>query len=89
MLSHQQIAGIGVSSRRAVHDLLDAPPRGVVGVGGGQAVAADARQLPAPLPCERAAVVGQGVALGVVGDGLPADVARPVAPIAGLGVGGT
>jgi len=44
---------------------------GVVGegVGGLQAVAADARQLPAPLPGKRAAVVGQGVALRVVGDG--------------------
>ena len=61
---------------------------GVVAVGDAAAALAHRRQLAAVLPAVGPCAVGQGIAYGVVGDGLPIERRQQVRPISiAVGVG--
>ena len=62
-----------LSVRRAVDCLENALAIGIVAVGDAAAALAHGRQLTAMLPGIRPRAVGQGIAYGVVGDGLPVE----------------
>lgn len=72
--------------RRAVDCLGNALAIGIVAVGDAAAALAHRRQLAAVLPGVRPRSVVQGVAYGVVGDGLPVICCQQVRPI-GVAVG--
>ena len=72
--------------RRAVDCLGNALAIGIVAVGDAAAALAHRRQLAAVLPGVGPCAVGQGIAYGVVGDGLPIERRQQVRPI-GVAVG--
>ena len=77
----QGVAQIGVIIRRAVDRLGNALAIGIVAVGDAAAALAHGRQLAAMLPAVGPCAVGQGIAYGVVGDGLPIERRQQVRPI--------
>ena len=77
----QGVAQIGIVVRRAVDGLGNALAIGIVAVGDAAAALAHGRQLTAMLPGIRPRAVVQGVAYGVVGDGLPIERRQQVRPI--------
>ena len=77
-----------LSVRRAVDCLGNALAIGIVAVGDAAAALAHGRQLAAMLPGIRPRSVGQGIAYGVVGDGLPVERRQQVRPISvAVGIG--
>ena len=82
----QGVAQIGVIIRRAVDRLGNAFSVGIVAVGDAAAALAHGRQLAAMLPAVGPRSVVQGVAYGIVGDGLPIERRQQVRPI-GVAVG--
>ena len=82
----QGVAQIGVIIRRAVDRLGNAFSVGIVAVGDAAAALAHGRQLAAVLPGVGPCAVGQWVAYGVVGNGLPIERRQQVRPI-GVAVG--
>ena len=82
----QGVAQIGVIIRRAVDRLGNAFSVGIVAVGDATAALAHGRQLTAMLPGIGPCAVGQGIAYGIVGDGLPIERRQQVRPI-GVAVG--
>ena len=82
----QLIAQVREVVRRAVDCLGNALAIGIVAVGDAAAALAHRRQLTAMLPGIRPRSVVQGVAYGVVGDGLPIERRQQVRPI-GVAVG--
>ena len=72
--------------RRAVDCLGNALAVGIVAIGDVAAGCAHGRQLTAMLPGVGPCAVGQGIAYGVVGDGLPIERRQQVRPI-GIAVG--
>ena len=81
----QLVAQVGIIVRRAVDCLGNALAVGIVAVGDA-AGCAHGRQLTAMLPGIGPCAVGQGIAYGVVGDGLPIERRQQVRPI-GIAVG--
>ena len=77
----QGVAQIGIVVRRAVDGLGNALAIGIVAVGDAAAALAHGRQLAAMLPGIRPRSIGQGIAYGVVGDGLPIERRQQVRPI--------
>ena len=77
----QGVAQIGVIIRRAVDRLGNAFSVGIVAVGDAAAALAHRRQLAAMLPGIGPCAVGQGIAYGIVGDGLPIERCQQVRPI--------
>ena len=77
----QGVAQIGVIIRRAVDCLENALAIGIVAVGDAAAALAHGRQLAAMLPGIGPCAVGQRIAYGVVGDGLPIERRQQVRPI--------
>ena len=77
----QGVAQIGVIIRRPVDRLGNALAIGIVAIGDAAAALAHGRQLAAVLPGVGPCAVGQGVAYGVVGDGLPIERRQQVRPI--------
>ena len=75
-----------LSVRCAVDRLGNALAVGIVAVGDAAAALAHGRQLAAVLPGVGPCAVGQGIAYGVVGDGLPIERRQQVRPI-GVAVG--
>ena len=75
-----------LSVRCAVDRLGNALAVGIVAVGDAAATLAHGRQLAAVLPAVGPCAVGQGIAYGVVGDGLPIERRQQVRPI-GIAVG--
>ena len=85
----QLIAQVRVVVRCAVDCLGNALAVGIVAVGDAAAALAHGRQLAAVLPGVGPCAVGQGIAYGVVGDGLPIERRQQVRPIGVVvGVGG-
>ena len=82
----QLIAQVREVVRRAVDGLGNALAVGIVAVGDAAAGLAHGRQLAAVLPGIRPRSVVQGIAYGVVGDGLPVERRQQVRPI-GVAVG--
>ena len=82
----QSVAQVGIIVRRAVDRLGNALAVGIVAVGDAAAGFAHGRQLAAMLPGIRPCAVGQRIAYGVVGDGLPIERRQQVRPI-GVAVG--
>ena len=82
----QSVAQVGVVVRCAVDCLGNALAIGIVAVGDAAAALAHRRQLAAVLPGVGPCAVGQGIAYGVVGDGLPSERRQQVRPI-GVAVG--
>ena len=82
----QLVAQVRVVVRCAVDRLGNALAVGIVAVGDAVAALAHRRQLAAVLPCIGPCAVGQGIAYGVVGDGLPIERRQQVRPI-GVAVG--
>ena len=77
-----------LSVRCAVDRLGNALAVGIVAVGDAAAALAHGRQLAAVLPGVGPRAVGQGIAYGVVGDGLPVERRQQVRPISvAVGVG--
>ena len=84
----QGVAQIGVIIRRAVDRLGNAFSVGIVAVGDAAAALAHGRQLTAMLPGIRPRAVVQGVAYGIVCDGLPVIRRQQVRPISvAVGIG--
>ena len=84
----QLVAQVRVVVRCAVDRLGNALAIGIVAVGDAAAGCAHGRQLAAMLPGVGPCAVGQGVAYGVVGDGLPIERRQQVRPISvAVGVG--
>ena len=77
----QLVAQVGVIVRRAVDCLGNALAIGIVAVGDAAAALAHRRQLAAVLPGVGPCAVVQGIAYGVVGDGLPVERRQQVRPI--------
>ena len=77
----QGVAQIGVIIRRPVDRLGNALAIGIVAIGDAAAALAHGRQLAAVLPGIGPRAVVQGVAYGVVGDGLPIERRQQVRPI--------
>ena len=77
----QLIAQVRVVVRCAVDCLGNALAVGIVAVGDAAAALAHGRQLTAMLPGIGPCAVGQGIAYGVVGDGLPIERRQQVRPI--------
>ena len=77
----QLIAQVREVVRRAVDCLGNALAIGIVAVGDAAAALAHRRQLAAVLPGVGPCAVGQGIAYGVVGDGLPVICCQQVRPI--------
>ena len=69
----QLVAQVGIVVRYAVDRLGNALAIGIVAVGDAAAALAHGRQLTAMLPGIRPRAVVQGVAYGIVCDGLPVD----------------
>jgi len=67
---HNLLAVEGVVRHRAIHGFTHAQAVGIVIKGGRGACFVHADQLPACAPCEGPAVVGEGIADIVVGDGI-------------------
>ena len=82
----QLIAQVREVVRCAVDRLGNALAVGIVAVGDAAAALAHRRQLAAMLPGIRPCAVGQRIAYGVVGDGLPIERRQQVRPI-GIAVG--
>jgi hypothetical protein len=82
----QLIAQVREVVRCAVDRLGNALAVGIVAVGDAAAALAHRRQLAAMLPGIRPCAVGQRIAYGVVGDGLPIERRQQVRPI-GVAVG--
>ena len=82
----QLVAQVGIVVRYAVDRLGNALAIGIVAVGDAAAALAHRRQLAAVLPGIGPCAVGQGIAYGVVGDGLPIERRQQVRPI-GIAVG--
>ena len=77
-----------LSVRCTVDCLGSALAVGIVAVGDAAAALAHGRQLASMLPGIRPRSVGQGIAYGVVGDGLPIERRQQVRPISvAVGVG--
>ena len=77
-----------LSVRCAVDRLGNALAVGIVAVGDAAAALAHGRQLMAMLPAVGPCAVGQGIAYGVVGDGLPVERHQQVRPISvAVGIG--
>ena len=86
----QLIAQVRVVVRCAVDCLGNALAVGIVAEGDAVAALAHRRQLAAVLPCIGPCAVGQGIAYGVVGDGLPIERRQQVRPIGvAVGIGAT
>ena len=84
----QSVAQVGIIVRRAVDRLGNALAVGIVTVGDAATGCAHGRQLTAMLPGVGPRAVGQGIAYGVVGDGLPIERRQQVRPISvAVGVG--
>ena len=84
----QGVAQVGIIVRRTVGRLGNALAVGIVAVGDAAAGFAHGRQLAAVLPGIGPRAVGQGIAYGVVGDGLPIERRQQVRPISvAVGVG--
>ena len=84
----QLVAQVRVVVRCAVDRLRNALAVGIVAVGDAAAGFAHGRQLAAVLPGIRPRAVVQGIAYGVVGDGLPViyrQQVRPISVAAGIG----
>ena len=84
----QGVAQVGIIVRRTVGRLGNALAVGIVAVGDAAAGFAHGRQLAAVLPGIGPRAVGQGIAYGVVGDGLPIErrqQVRPISVAAGVG----
>ena len=84
----QGVAQVGIVVRCAVDCLGNALAVGIVAVGDAAAGLAHRRQLAAVLPGIGPCAVGQGIAYGVVGDGLPIErrqQVRPISVAAGIG----
>ena len=77
----QLVAQVRVVVRCAVDRLGNALAVGIVAVGDAAAGFAHGRQLAAMLPGIGPCAVGQGIAYGVVGDGLPIERRQQVRPI--------
>ena len=77
----QLVAQVGIVVRYAVDRLGNALAIGIVAVGDAAAALAHGRQLAAMLPGIRPRSIGQGIAYGVVGDGLPIERRQQVRPI--------
>ena len=77
----QLIAQVGIIVRCAVDRLGNALAVGIVAVGDAAAALAHGRQLAAMLPAVGPCAVGQEIAYGVVGDGLPIERRQQVRPI--------
>ena len=77
----QGVAQVGIVVRRAVDRLGNALAIGIVAVGDAAAGLAHGRQLAAVLPGVGPRAVGQGIAYGIVGDGLPIKRRQQVRPI--------
>ena len=77
----QLVAQVRVVVRCAVDRLGNALAVGIVAVGDAAAALAHGRQLTAMLPGVGPRAVGQGIAYGVVGDGLPIERRQQVRPI--------
>ena len=71
-LAVSPVMRLKLSARCAVDCLGNAFSVGIVAVGDAAAALAHGRQLAAMLPGIGPCAVGQGIAYGVVGDGLPA-----------------
>ena len=82
----QLVAQVRVVVRCAVDRLGNALAVGIVAVGDAAAGLAHGRQLAAVLPGIGPCAVGQGIAYGVVGNGLPIERRQQVRPI-GVAVG--
>ena len=82
----QLVAQVGIIVRRAVGRLGNALAVGSVAVGDAAAALTHGRQLAAMLPGIGPCAVGQGIAYGIVGDGLPIERRQQVRPI-GVAVG--
>ena len=82
----QLVAQVGIVVRYAVDRLGNALAIGIVAVGDAAAALAHGRQLTAVLPGVGPCAVGQGIAYGVVGNGLPIERRQQVRPI-GVAVG--
>ena len=84
----QLVAQVRVVVRCAVDRLGNALAVGIVAVGDAAAALAHRRQLAAVLPGVGPCAVGQGIAYGVVGDGLPIERRQQVRPISvAVGIG--
>ena len=84
----QLIAQVREVVRRAVDRLGNVLAVGIVAVGDAAAALAHGRQLTAVLPGVGPCAVGQGIAYGVVGDGLPIERRQQVRPISvAVGIG--
>ena len=77
----QLVAQVRVAVRCTVGCLGNALAVGIVAVGDAAAALAHGRQLAAVLPGVGPCAVGQGIAYGVVGDGLPIERRQQVRPI--------
>ena len=82
----QGVAQVRVVVHCAVDGLGNALAIGIVAVGDAAAALAHGRQLTAVLPGVGPCAVGQRIAYGVVGDGLPIERRQQVRPI-GIAVG--
>ena len=80
-LAVSPVMRLKLSVRCAVDRLGNALAVGVVAVGDAAAALAHGRQLAAMLPGIGPCAVGQGIAYGVVGDGLPIERRQQVRPI--------
>ena len=85
-LAVSPVMRLKLSVRRTVGRLGNTLAVGVVAIGDAAAALAHGRQLAAMLPGVGPCAVGQGIAYGVVGDGLPIERRQQVRPI-GVAVG--
>lgn len=87
-LAVSPVMRLKLSVRCAVDRLGNALAVGIVAVGDAAAALAHGRQLMAMLPAVGPCAVGQGIAYGVVGDGLPVERRQQVRPISvAVGIG--
>ena len=87
-LAVRPVMRLKLSVRCAVDRLGNALAVGIVAVGDAAAGLAHGRQLAAVLPAVGPCAVGQGIAYGVVGDGLPIERRQQVRPISvAVGIG--
>ena len=87
-LAVSPVMRLKLSVRCTVDRFENALAVGIVAVGDAAAALAHGRQLTAMLPGIRPRAVGQGVAYGIVGDGLPVERRQQVRPISvAVGIG--
>ena len=87
-LAVRPVMRLKLSVRCTVDYLGNALAVGIVAVGDAAAALAHGRQLTAMLPGVGPCAVGQGIAYGVVGDGLPIERRQQVRPISvAVGIG--